>query len=688
MNIEEQLQLINDSSLDIIYSYDRQGRFTSVNTSFCQIMKLPVEKVIGKTHAELGFPEAQCREWAELHERVYATNATVTSPTTSVMPDGKIHFFEVVLNPLHNAEGEIIGIAGTTRDITERLKAEQELIRMNEEILRNNERLESLVRVTQHQASSVHDLLEYALNEAIALTRSKIGYLFNYCEKDQLFKLNVWSKEVMNDCVMLEPQTVFELAKTGCWGEAVRQRKPFLNNDYQAENEHKRGIPEGHIQLERFLTVPIFSRNEIIAVVGVANKDEDYTQFDLHQLTLLMDNIWKVVQREEALQELVKAKERAEKSDRLKSAFLANMSHEIRSPMNAIVGFAGFLSDPDLPLEDRVRFSEIIQSKSDDLARLINDLLDISRIESGNATVLIEQFSLNDVIDELESVFRQKLIRLGRTSLNLMTEKPLSGILSSILSDKYIIKQVFSNLIENAIKFTETGNIRFGYYLPATGKLTCFVSDTGIGIAPEIHEVIFHHFRQGDIRDSHKYGGTGLGLAICKGATELLGGTIRVESVPGEGSTFLFTIPFTSVFNAEKSQTANLPAQNQPLVYNWPGKKILLVEDEYANMEFLKIILSRTGAELFMAFDGDQTRSYYQQIGQLDLVLLDIRLPDVSGWELALEMKKLRPDLPLIAQTAFAMSSDKQKSIEAGCDKYITKPINREMLLKTIAEVI
>jgi PAS domain S-box-containing protein len=689
MNSEEQLRLVVDASLDIIYSYDLNGRFTSANKTFCLAMNMTEKQILGRTHKELGFPEEQCSEWQSLHERVYATNARVISPTSSVMPDGKIHHFEVVLNPLHDSDGTIIGIGGTTRDFTERMNSERALHDLNEEITRNNDRLERLVRLTHYRAESIQELLEYALEEAIELTKSKIGYIFHYSEKESLFTLNTWSKNVTRDCTVVEPQTVYELSKTGCWGEVVRQRKFYLTNHYHQDMEFAMGIPEGHIQLNRFLSVPIFDRDEIVAVIGVANKDDDYTQTDVHQLALLMDNTWKVVDREKALQELKMAKERAERSDKLKSVFLANMSHEIRSPMNAIVGFADVLVDPGLGQDDRKRFSSIIQSKSKELARLINDLMDLSRIETGNTTVIPETVNFNDLIDELESVFRQKIQMLERTDLAISSEKPLSGTMSRMITDKYLVNQVFSNLLDNAVKYTPSGSIRFGYQLPAQGMLTCFVSDSGVGIAPEDHEVIFDNFRQGDTGNGNRYGGIGLGLAICKGVIGLLGGTINVESMRGQGSNFVFTVPFQPPRQTDGQNTkAATSPYTQINKYSWNGKQILVVEDEIANMEFLKVVLGKTGVRLIMAFDGDQTRSHYKELSGIDLVLLDIRLPDVAGYELAREIKEIRPDLPLIAQTAYAMTGDKQKCMEAGCDQYITKPIDRDLLLKTIDELL
>jgi PAS domain S-box-containing protein len=599
--------------------------------------------------------------------------------------DGTKIFLRESARAIRDVEGKVIYYDGTVEDISQRKEAENALVRSNLEILRNNERLESLVNITHYRASSIQDLLDYSLNEAIKLTQSRIGYIYYYSEKDQMFTLNTWSKEVMDECRVAIPQTRYELEKTGCWGEAVRQRRPFLINDYHPNNEFIKGTPEGHVRLKKFLTVPVFAMDEIVAVVGVANKEEDYTQADIHQLTLLMDSIWKIVERERDQAALLEAKEKAEQSDRLKSAFLANMSHEIRTPMNAIVGFAGMLNDPDLSAEERLHFTEIIQSRSDDLMHLINDLLEISRIESGNATIIKGCVELNKVVEEMEAVFRQRLIKLKKPSLALETRKSFPDDRCCIITDGFILKQVFSNLIDNAIKYTESGFIKFGYDVPENGRITFFVSDTGLGISKENQNLIFETFRQAEIPDLHKYGGTGLGLSICKGSLALLGGDIRVESAPGEGSTFFFTLPFEEQAIPIEESAAKQEPHDQPSGYQWKGKKILLVEDEKSNMEFLEIILSRTGAELIPLYTGAELRRYFGNLADYDMVLLDIRLPDASGWDLARELKARRPQLPVIAQTAYAMSSDRQKSEEAGCVGYISKPIHREQLLAIMA---
>ncbi len=421
-------------------------------------------------------------------------------------------------------------------------------------------------------------------------------------------------------------------------------------------------------------------------------------------------NFRDITERKRMIGDLVNALRKAEESDRLKSVFLANMSHEIRTPMNAIVGFAEMLSDPDLTPENRSKFSGIIQSRSDDLMHIINDLLEISRIESGNVTVLKNEIRINKILTDLEMVFRQRLKRSNYPNLILQVEQALPDQQAVLNTDAYILKQVFSNLIENAIKYTPSGSIKFGYLTPSDGVVIFFVKDTGIGISQANQAVIFEHFRRADIENQHHYSGTGLGLAICKGSLAQIQGRIWVESEPGKGSTFYFTLPFDDsrlsieAIGSEMhydpmpagqpglTKDAN-PAVNARVVtgsppqgrYCWPDKRLLIVEDEPANMEFLTIILQKTQVKITPVANGTLLRKQYDNLNNFDLVLLDVRLPDANGWELAKEIKTIRPGLPIIAQTAYAMSADLHKSLEAGCDNYISKPINKVKLLEMIA---
>jgi len=379
-------------------------------------------------------------------------------------------------------------------------------------------------------------------------------------------------------------------------------------------------------------------------------------------------------------QELVIERKRADESNRLKSIFLANMSHEIRTPMNAIIGFAELLESARVDVKTRQDYCRIIGERSRDLLQIINDILDISKIDSHTVTLYIETLSLNAFLDELYVVYENKLKQLEKQNIILVCVKQNDNQ-PKINTDILKFRQIFTNLLDNALKFTDSGKIRFGYYSHDEEKITCFVTDTGVGIHQNEHSKIFEIFRQSDNNLKRHYGGTGLGLAICKGNAHLLGGDIIVESEPGKGSTFYFTLKYN-----QQLPGSTKPKKAKPKIpfNHWKTKEILLIEDDVYCVEYMKHVLSKTGIELHIARTAHEAEEFYKMLGEIDLVLLDIRLPDANGIDLMKQMKSLRNDLPIIAQTGFAMEEDRMKCLEEGFDYYIAKPYKRDEIMRVI----
>jgi signal transduction histidine kinase len=378
-------------------------------------------------------------------------------------------------------------------------------------------------------------------------------------------------------------------------------------------------------------------------------------------------------------EDLSVAREKAEESDRLKSAFLANMSHEIRTPMNAIIGFAGLLGSSDLTADEREKYSKIVVDRSDDLLQIISDILDISKIESRTLILFKETYLLDTMLDELLLIYTKKLMLYENNKLKLLCKKPPYNQPLAITTDKLKFRQIFTNLIDNAIKFTESGEISFGFHSMDKNSLTCFVSDTGTGIEEKSTKFIFEIFRQANSPRQKIARGTGLGLAICKGNAQLLGGDIWVQSKPGVGSTFFFKVGIghPPVEMAGQKVEESMKVQ-------WNIKNILIIEDDAHSIDYLRTILQNSQAVLHVAHDGKEARALYHKLQDFDLVLLDLKLPDTNGLNLVKEMKSLRKNLPVIAQTAFAMEMDRKQSLEAGCDDYISKPYKREELIALI----
>eukprot|EP01029_Cantina_marsupialis_P024232 TRINITY_DN617_c1_g1_i4.p2 TRINITY_DN617_c1_g1~~TRINITY_DN617_c1_g1_i4.p2 ORF type:complete len:945 (+),score=97.47 TRINITY_DN617_c1_g1_i4:21618-24452(+) len=377
-------------------------------------------------------------------------------------------------------------------------------------------------------------------------------------------------------------------------------------------------------------------------------------------------------------QELLEAKEKAEESDRLKSAFLANMSHEIRTPMNGIIGFADMLRKPEITKEQHNIYIDIIYKSSNQLLKIINDILDISKLDAGQTLVKETQCSINVVLDELHMKFSKE--NISDNEIEFRVTKTLPNDKTLVVTEERKLRQVLSNLLNNAFKFTSSGSIEFGYKLLHDEFLEFYVKDTGIGIQKEKQDIIFERFRQVEESFTRKYGGTGLGLAISKGFVELMGGKIRMETMEDEGTTFYFTIPYKPVDKESKP----IVKKKKKKDYKWDDKLILVVEDDETNFKYIESALKPTKVKILRTISGNKAIELSLRNPTINLVLMDLRLPDINGLEATQSIKKMRDSLPIIAQTANAFREDRNKSLEAGCDDFIAKPFDEKKLLDTI----
>jgi PAS domain S-box-containing protein len=380
-------------------------------------------------------------------------------------------------------------------------------------------------------------------------------------------------------------------------------------------------------------------------------------------------------------EELKIAKIKAEESDKLKSAFLANMSHEIRTPMNGILGFAELLQTPNLHYEEMVSYIDIINSCSKQLLALINDIIDISKIEAGQLTISSGKVSLLSILTDVYNLTVSSVngkVLLGSPELTDRVDL-------TIVADEIRLKQILINLISNALKFTSDGSVTFGFS-HKKDFIEFYVSDTGVGIAPEFQKLIFERFRQVNNTVARDKGGTGLGLAISKALVEQMGGEIWVESSWGEGSTFRFTLPYLSVDDLDIG-LSNTIAEEANTIFSWQGKTILIAEDEEANYTLLHLFLRNTGSNIIRAINGKQAIEIVEK-QKVDLILMDMKMPIMDGFDATARIKQLFPSLPVIAQTAYALSNDRMRAIEAGCDNYIAKPISKQNLFRVMSRYL
>jgi signal transduction histidine kinase/CheY-like chemotaxis protein len=394
-----------------------------------------------------------------------------------------------------------------------------------------------------------------------------------------------------------------------------------------------------------------------------------------------------ITDRNKVQGELIQAKEKAEESDRLKSAFLTNMSHELRTPLNAIIGFSGLIleSGPD---KNTIPYSQIISKSGFHLLSLVEDLFDTTIIETGQIKINSENTDIILLLKEVKDIIQGERHVEDKTSVDLvLNTKEVSDPLF-LVTDSRKLKQVLINLLRNALKFTEKGYIEFGIteIMDAENShLQFYVKDTGIGIDKKNHEAIFNLFRQIDDTHTRKFGGMGLGLSLAKKTIEVLGGKIWVESEPDKGSTFYFTLPFQTDKNTKVNNSEDKAIT---MGKNYSGKTILIAEDEQSNFDFLKILLTRMDIKVLWAKDGLEAVHLCETDPSINLVLMDIKMPHMNGYDATKLIKIKRPDLPVIAQTAYAMMSDQQEAEQSGCDAYLSKPIKINQITEILGQYL
>jgi len=374
-------------------------------------------------------------------------------------------------------------------------------------------------------------------------------------------------------------------------------------------------------------------------------------------------------------------KGKVEKANKLTHEFLHNMSHEIRTPMNGIIGFADMLKTDDLNEDQRTRYVSIINSSCQQLLHIIDDILEISRLDTKKVPVFEEDICLNTLIAELSSVFKLKIKELN---IDLRIKKDLPDNDSYINTDKVKLLKILGNLLDNAIKFTSEGYIELGYYTE-NKNLVIYVKDTGVGISSENYKNIFNRFSQEEKQLSQKSGGLGLGLSIAKENTELIGGTISLKSIKGKGTTFYVTIPYKPLHKKENT-IENKTVIKKETIKNKISRTLLIAEDEEINVLYLKELLNyidNYDLNILLAKNGEEAVNICHE-NDIDVILMDIKMPVMNGIEASKKIKSFKPDVPIIVQTAYSMAEDKDLALKSGCDDFVSKPIDKDIFLSVL----
>ncbi len=540
-----------------------------------------------------------------------------------IRKDGKVIWTEQKNVPVYDSKGKLIALEGISRDITLRKTQEEEITKLSVGM----EQSPVIVMITDTKGN-----IEYVNQKFCDVT----GYAHAEVMGKNPRMLKSGDKKPEDYNIL--------------WDTVLS------GNEWRGEFRNRK--KNGELYWESASISPI--RNEKGEIAFFIAIKEDITE------------------RKKMEEELLAAKEKAEESDKLKTAFLNNMSHEIRTPLNAITGFSDLLNVPEVEKEEIAQYTSVIKQSSNQLLSIIDDIVNIATIEAGQVKILLQETNVNEVF---KNIYNQLQIRITTKDLLLKIESFLPEEKSFVIADETKLTQVLSNLLVNAIKFTEKGLVKYGCKI--TGEYLEFhVSDTGIGIHEDLHDKIFERFRQSDLSISRKYGGTGLGLSISKSFVELMGGKIWLESSPGEGSVFYFTIPHKPVKVVKESDS------EKEEIHLDSKRSFLIVEDEDFNFMLTNRILAEHKMNILRAVDGLEAVEICRNRSDIELVIMDIKIPGINGHEATRRIKAIRPDLPVIALTAYAQEGSREQAINSGCDEYLSKPFKKEELLEIVGKFL
>ncbi len=548
-------------------------------------------------------------------------------------------------------------------------------------IEKSKHRLEYKLKISEYKASNTTDLLNYCLKQTLILTESNLGYIAICNEHSKQFNIQSWLNKGIDNTDFENLQNTINQNSKYLWNECSRKQIPSFMNDPSEICNYLKKNTNDRLAIKRLLTVPVITDNNNALIISVANKESDYNQSDSNHITLLMKSAWKSIEREKLVEDLKIAKEKAEESARLKTEFLNNMSHEIRTPMNGIVGFSQILINSGLSEEKRKYYSAIIQNNCHQLLHIIDNILEISKLETKQIQTAHNKINLNELMYNVHTIFKS-ITKENNVSLYL--KKGLSDNESTIYSDKTLLYSILNNVVGNAVKYTHEGYVETGYHVK-NKQIEIYVKDTGIGIAPENLETVFLKFSREEKELSRNAGGLGLGLSIARRNAELLGGKITLESVKGEGSTFYITFPYKPVLFAGIEESKD--SGTDIMIEKQKSYTILIAEDEETNYLYLEALFEdvlKINCRFLRAMNGKEAVEMCEKNKDIDFVLMDIKMPVMDGLEATQRIKAFRPGLKIIAQTAYSSYQDKEAAFNAGCDDFISKPIKTGQLSQLI----
>ena len=658
---EDKYKALSENAKHIILTHTLQGEITYVNKFVADFMNMPKEQIIGLNIEDIIKDEEGKKMMRERVEGFIKSSQNIHQYELDIkIPSGEEYILEVIGSQI-NPKKENSQVLITAYDITERIKAEQKILAqneqyeaLNEELQQTNEELLSTVK----REEEINDRFEKAMEAT----------------SDGLFDWNLLTNEIYY---------------TSRWKAMLGYKDNELPNDFSVWE--KLTDPEDVKRSWNMMNALIDSKEEKFDI-EFKMKHKDGHWVDIHsRADVFKDENGKAIRvvgthtdislKKKAEKELLLAKEKAEQANALKTEFLHNMSHEVRTPLNGIMGFCDLLTDLESCSDIHKHYTSIISNSGKQLLTVIDDILEISTLETKQTTIKEEVLDVNQFMMELFSIYD---LKSKERKLPLYVFKELTNDNSFIRSDKAKLNKILSNLLDNAFKFTNSGKIEFGYSIQKP-DIVFYVKDTGIGISADKQFKIFERFSQESSLTAQTYGGLGLGLSIAKENAELLGGTIRVESDKEKGTAFFVEIPYKLPLGTSTNQG------NKVADFSNNTINMLVVEDEEVNYLYIEAVLEKfqeRKVRLIHVVNGEEAVSRCLSDDTIDVVLMDIKMPVMNGYIATEKIKAVKPHLPVIAQTAYSTSAEKEKALDHGCDDFISKPIDKEELITLVQKFL
>ncbi len=654
----QKLSQVVEQSPESILVTDTDGTIEYANPAACLISGYTLEELVGVNPRILKSDETTPKEYEVMWDTIKSGNEW-KGVFHNRRKNGELYWERASISPITNPNGEIAHFLGIKEDVTEQKHKEDiqhVIFNISKQVFETND---------------VNQLLEIVKNELSTIINTKNFYIAFYHEDTDM--LSTASESDERDTISEWP------AEKSLTGYVIKHNKSLMLK-YE---EYKKLVETGEINLigtysEIWLGVPLTLNGKPYGAIVIQDyhNSNTYNENDLKLLEFIAGQVSLSIQRQKSILDMKEAFDKADAGDRLKTAFINNISHEIRTPLNGILGFTEMTLNPDTSPEEHELFFSVIKKSSKRLLNTINSYMDISLLVSGTLEIIRRPSNIDKLIKEIYNDFTENATL---KNIELTTLKPISNDPVILNTDIEKLRKIITHLLDNAFKFTQKGAITLGYEINDT-EIIFSVSDTGSGIKPEALNIIFDAFMQADVSSTRGYEGSGLGLTIANGLVKLLGGNLRIDTERGKGSKFYFTLPFS------ENPIRTLPKiSDTPKLIEQENKPLILVaEDDDSNFKYIEIVLLYASYQVLRAENGIEAVDICRNHPDISLVLMDIKMPLMDGFEATKQIRTFMPDIPIIALTAHVTPEDENKALTSGCNEYVTKPVSKTKLLEII----